>query len=177
MLTRLVEDLQTLALADAGEIKLIMTDTDLEELVRRVVERFQPQAISRQVSLNINHTKPCPPLSVDPGRIEQILGNLLSNALRYTPIDGRIVLTLDCQPHQTYLHVHDSGPGIPPDAMTHVFERFYRADKSRSRLEGGTGLGLVIARKLAEVHGGNLNAANHPVGGAVFTLILPNRIQ
>jgi two-component system sensor histidine kinase BaeS len=109
----------------------------------------------------------------DPIRLEQVLTNLLSNALRYTPTGGQIELGISTTAGTVQLSVHDSGPGIPAEALPSIFERFYRADKSRTRLEGGSGLGLAIARQLARLHGGDLTAANHPSGGALFTLTLP----
>jgi two-component system sensor histidine kinase BaeS len=112
-------------------------------------------------------------VSADPFRIDQILSNLISNALRHTPEGGQVVLTMEMAPAQVEVIIRDSGQGIPIESLPHVFERFYRADRSRSRAEGGTGLGLAIARKLAEAHGGTLSAANHPRGGAIFTLTLP----
>jgi signal transduction histidine kinase len=174
LLTRLVEDLRTLALADAGQILLERTLTDLTALVERVVERFQPQASSQQVSLSLlPPLTSIPKISVDPIRLEQVLTNLLSNALRYTPIAGHIELTLSTINGSVRLSVHDSGPGIPEGSLPYIFERFYRVDKSRARAEGGTGLGLAIARQLARAHGGDLTATNHASGGALFTLILP----
>jgi signal transduction histidine kinase len=120
---------------------------------------------------------PLPLISIDPIRIEQLLINLLSNALRYTQPGGSIDVALDSLPNTFRLTVHDSGSGIPEDSLPYIFERFYRADKSRSRSEGGSGLGLAIARNLAHAHGGELTAANHPSGGAVFTLVLPMEIS
>jgi two-component system sensor histidine kinase BaeS len=102
-----------------------------------------------------------------------VFGNLLSNALRYTPPGGTIAISLECKPGAARISIHDSGPGIPELALPRVFDRFYRADRSRSRAEGGSGLGLAIARQLVQAHGGSLVAANHPQGGAVFTLELP----
>jgi signal transduction histidine kinase len=98
---------------------------------------------------------------------------LLSNALRYTPPGGQIDVAITALPKVARLTIHDSGPGIPEDALPFIFERFYRADKSRSRIEGGSGLGLAIARNLARAHGGDLTATNHASGGALFTLTLP----
>ena len=177
LLTRLVEDLRTLALAEAGQLSLEQVPTDLPSLVLRLIERFQPQAHSQNIDLRFDFKpdpgSPLPALIVDPMRIEQILNNLLSNALRHTPQQGQVVLDLKQAPGAIQLRVHDSGPGIPADALPEIFERFYRAERSRSRSEGGTGLGLAIARQLAQAHGGTLEAANHPDGGAVFTLTLP----
>lgn len=174
LLTRLVEDLRTLALADAGQIELERTPTDLTSLVERVLERFQPQAGSQQVRLTLTPPAgPIPEISADPIRLEQVLTNLLSNAMRYTPTGGQIELSLSSTDDSVRLRLHDSGPGIPEQALPYIFERFYRVDKSRTRAEGGTGLGLAIARQLARLHGGDLTATNHTSGGALFTLILP----
>lgn len=173
LLTRLVEDLRTLALADSGQLQLEKTPTDYLTLIKRVLDRFRPQADGRKIELQFSSTGVCQPISLDPGRMEQILGNLISNALRYTQDGGWIKIDLDCSPNQASLSIHDSGPGIPEDSLPLVFERFYRADQSRSRTEGGTGLGLAIARQLTEAHGGILTAANHPDGGALIRLTLP----
>jgi signal transduction histidine kinase len=174
LLSRLVDDLRTLALADAGQLKLESVPTDFASLVERLVERHIPQATAQQVELIYQKPpSPLPPMDLDPLRVEQILGNLLSNALRYTPPQGRIEVTLSQATDKVQLTVRDSGPGIPDEALPYIFERFYRADRSRSRLKGGTGLGLAIARQLAQAHGGDLTAANHPQGGAALTLSLP----
>lgn len=176
LLTHLVDDLRTLALADSGQLKLECAPTQIEALVERVVGGFRPQASSRQVDLEVELDAQFPSqfsLSIDPMRIEQILSNLISNALRFTPDGGRIIVRLGLENDVLKLSVQDSGPGISPESLSHVFNRFYRADRSRSRSEGGTGLGLAIARHLAEAHGGSLVAANHSQGGALFTLTLP----
>jgi two-component system sensor histidine kinase BaeS len=174
LLTRLVEDLRTLALADAGQIELERSPTDLASLVASVVERFQPQAVTQQVELTIlPSSTSIPAVSLDPVRIEQILTNLLSNAFRFTPMNGQIELSMSATPTKVLVRVHDSGPGIPAESLPYIFGRFYRVDKSRSRAEGGSGLGLAIARQLARAHGGDLTVANHPSGGAEFTLSLP----
>jgi signal transduction histidine kinase len=172
-LTRLVEDLRTLAMADAGQLELERAPTDLTQLVPRVTDRFAPQAEAKGIRLEVVTPKDCPQVNVDPGRIEQILANLISNSLRHTPAQGVISIDVLCSSGSVEVRVRDSGSGISQEALPHVFERFYRADKSRSREEGGTGLGLPIARQLAQAHGGQLNAANHPQGGSVFTLSLP----
>jgi len=105
--------------------------------------------------------------------VEQILTNLLSNALRYTPVNGSIEVAVTALPGSTRISILDSGPGIPKDSLPFIFERFYRVDRSRSRTDGGSGLGLAIARNLARAHGGELTAANHASGGAQFILTLP----
>ena len=174
LLTRLVDDLRTLALAESGQLQLERTSTDLPALVERAAGRFRSQAASRQVDIQVISPQAVPALlMLDPMRIEQILGNLISNALRFTPQGGTIELETTWSDKWVRVQVHDSGPGITPESLPHVFERFYRADRSRNRQEGGSGLGLAIARQLAEAHGGSLTAANHPQGGAVFTLVFP----
>ena len=178
LLTRLVDDLRTLALADAGELRLEKTEVNFGEVLTGILDQFRSAAEMRQVTLVFSN----PPdnsiiVEGDPDRLAQIMNNLLSNALRYTPEGGSITLKMIRTQEQVTLKVHDSGPGIPPEALPHLFERFYRADRSRSREKGGTGLGLAIARHLAAAHGGNLTASNHPQGGALFTLTLPTLKQ
>jgi len=174
MLALLVDDLRTLALADAGELTLERKQVDMDELVESLLERFRPEADNRQVALRFNRqVGNAATVYVDSKRIEQVLNNLMSNALRYTPAGGEIVLQLGSQEKTVSLRVADSGPGVPDGAVEHVFERFYRADKARSRGEGGTGLGLAIARQLVLAHGGELSVRNRPEGGAEFTLDLP----
>ena len=175
MLTRLVDDLRALAMAEAGQLTLERLPTNLEALAVRMLERFSAQADAAGVGLSLDAPTHLPNINIDPGRVEQIITNLLSNALRFTPAGGQIKLGVREQAATLVLTVQDSGPGIPPEALPHVFERFYRADRSRSRAEGGSGLGLAIARQFAVAHGGTLTAANHPEGGAGFTLSLPLR--
>jgi signal transduction histidine kinase len=178
MLSRLVEDLRTLALSDAGQLHLERTAIDLTDFARRVATRFQAAADANQVLLQLDlppSEQPCM-ASVDPLRLEQVLNNLLSNALRHTPVQGHVRLRLaPCQADQSawIMQVEDSGSGIPEEALPHIFDRFYRADKSRSRQAGGSGLGLTIARDLMRAHGGELTAANLPGAGAQFTLHIP----
>ncbi len=176
LLTRLVDDLRTLALADAGQLELDRTPTDMKSLVERLLSRYVPQARERNIQIDLTSEEPYESyvqVVVDPIRIEQIIVNLFSNAIRHTHEGGFIHSHLSATLQAVQLVVHDSGPGFPEEALPHLFERFYRVDKSRSRSEGGTGLGLAIARQLAEAHGGSLIAANHPSGGAVFTLTIP----
>lgn len=173
LLTRLVDDLRTLALADSGQLDLVLVPTDLSKLVPRVVERFNLQAASRAIVIEMRLPASAPVIPLDAQRVEQILNNLISNALRHTPDGGRVVIELSVAAAHVSLTVHDSGAGISPQALPYIFDRFYRADKSRARLEGGTGLGLAIARKIAEAHGGSLTGDNHPDGGAIFTLKFP----
>jgi two-component system OmpR family sensor kinase/two-component system sensor histidine kinase BaeS len=175
LLTRLVEDLRTLALADAGELRLEAAPVDLPALVRRVLERFRPEAESRSITLQLYTTnaETLRRLPADGGRIEQVLNNLFSNALRHTPDGGEVSASLAAAGDWAEVRIRDSGAGIAAEDLPRLFERFFRADASRSRAAGGTGLGLAIARQIALAHGGDLLAGNHPEGGAEFTLRLP----
>ena len=177
LLTRLVEDLRTLALVDAGELRLEKAPVDLSSVAARVVERFRPEAESKGIRLGFEgHSRE---VVVDAGRVEQILNNLLSNALRHTPEGGEVNARVQEQAEGVEVVVEDSGPGIRPEDLPRIFERFYRADTSRSRQQGGTGLGLAIARQLALAHGGDLRAENRSSGtdenfrGARFILNIP----
>lgn len=175
LLTRLVEDLRTLALADAGELRLEKIPIDFQKLIRQVIERFRPEAESRRIKLQLNlpALEMIQPFQMDPVRIEQILNNLLSNALRHTPENGEVQVNMIVNGGWVELRIADNGPGIPAESLPWLFERFYRADASRSREKGGTGLGLAIARQLTLAHGGEIRAANRAEGGAEFLLRFP----
>jgi two-component system, OmpR family, sensor histidine kinase BaeS len=174
LLTRLVEDLRTLALADSGELKLNFALTDMNELVVRQVDHFKPAADRWGITFHLETPPEVIHVMIDRDRIQQVLNNLLDNALTYTPEGGKIAVNLRVANQKCRIAVTDSGPGIPADALGFVFDRFYRADPSRSREYGGSGLGLAIARQIASAHQGNLTAENDQGGGgAVFTLTLP----
>jgi signal transduction histidine kinase len=173
LLDRLVEDLRTLELADAGQLKLEKSEVDVPRLLRRVAGQFSPRAESQSQKIEWTPEQNLSLLRADSQRLEQILGNLVDNALRHTPDGGTIRLSAKSESGNILITVEDSGPGIPADQADRIFERFYRLDSSRARSEGGTGLGLAIARKLAEAHGGSLRAENRSEGGARFILSLP----
>lgn len=172
-LTRLVEDLRTLALADAGELKLHKRPIDLAILCRELTARFEPQAEKRNIQIISTCAQEPVVVLADKERIRQIHDNLMQNALRYAPQGGWIKLGLNQEKDRVLFTLHNNGPEIPQEAIKHLFERFYREDKARDRASGGTGLGLAIARKLAEAHGGTLTGENHPEGGVLFKLTLP----
>ncbi|MCL4393636.1 MAG: ATP-binding protein [Chloroflexi bacterium] len=189
LLTRLVDDLREIALADAGQLSLHRETTDLRALIKRTTESFQPQATEHQIALQHDLAENLPLLNLDAQRIEQVLRNLISNALRYTPANARVTVKLARAGNAAQVEVSDTGPGIPADALGHVFERFWRGDKSRSRALGGSGLGLAIAKQWIEAHGGQIGvtspvgvAAAHPLrdgnaptrqGGTTFWFTLP----
>ena len=172
-LTRLVEDLRTLALADAGELALNNRPLNLSLFCQETLVRFEPQAQAKGIHLTADCDGENLLVEVDKERLQQIYDNLMQNALRYTPSGGFIRLTFMQQGEHAICRVHNSGSQLSKEAQRHLFERFYRSEKARDRSTGGTGLGLSIARKLAEAHGGSLSGKNHPSEGVVFELSLP----
>lgn len=173
LLARLVGDLRELSLADAGQLTLTREPTNLQELIERVVNAFQPQAHEQQVTLTTILATDIPSLNLDAHRIEQVLRNLVSNALRYTPANGNVSVKLARAGNFARVEVRDTGTGIAPDALPHVFERFWRADKSRTRAQGGTGLGLAIAKQWIEAHGGQIGVESKVQQGTTFWFTLP----
>lgn len=175
-LIRLVDDLRTLSLVDAGELRLEPTETDLNQLVAKVVSRFEPQVQKKDLQIDVIFPPESPLITIDSQRIEQILINLLSNAVRHSPEGHIIQIEIKMDKEYVNLTVHDQGEGIPEEEIPFIFERFYKSSTSRKRDDGGTGLGLSISKKLAQAHGGNLEVQNHPEGGAVFLLTIPHQI-
>lgn len=171
LLTRLVQDLRLLTIADAGALELQRSPVSLDTLAQEVMAAFKTQAEAKGIRLDPN-TQPLT-VQADRDRLTQVVYNLLENALRHTPQGGAITVSTRLEEEQGVLEVADTGPGIPQADLTHLFERFYRADKARSRETGGSGLGLAIAKALVEAHGGQIRAGNRPGGGAVFTVRLP----
>jgi histidine kinase len=170
---RLVDDLQALSRVEAGQITLHLAHFDLAEHVRRVVVQVQPQAEAQCLQLVANGT-PALPVRADPDRTAQILLNLLSNAMRYTPQGGCVQVRVTAVGRLAQVEVEDDGIGIPPEALPYIFERFYRVDSSRARKSGGSGIGLTIARHLAWAMGGDIKAASTGAGqGSTFTFTLP----
>ncbi len=170
-LGRLIDDLRDLALAEAGELRLETEPVDLGQLVKQVAEAA---AASREDApqILVDLAEDLPPIAVDSKRFRQIMANLLSNALRYTPEDGTIRVVVDRVGREVEVSVTDTGPGISSLDLPHLFERFYRGDPARNRT-GGSGLGLAIVRHWVEAHGGRIWAENQQSGGARFTLRLP----
>jgi two-component system OmpR family sensor kinase/two-component system sensor histidine kinase BaeS len=176
-LSRLVEDLRLLAMADAGEVRLEMRILNIVNLVQQVVAGFQAQAALEGTNL-VTVFRPDGEelwIHTDVDRVSQILQNLISNALRYGQKGGRILISTRKESAKLVISVQDDGSGIPTTALPHLFERFYRHERARTRENGGSGLGLAISKKLALLLGGDLSGANSPEGGAVFSLELPIR--
>jgi signal transduction histidine kinase len=172
-LQRLIEDLRTLSLADAGELPLNQQQTDVGELLTRTAVAHQVQAQEQGITLHLQLPPNLPTLFIDPDRIAQVLGNLMRNALRHTPPGGVITLTAVCHPHAIHLSVADTGSGINPTDLPHIFQRFYRGEKSRQQQEEESGLGLAIAKSLVHAHHGTITADSTLGKGATFTISLP----
>lgn len=173
LLSRLVDDLRDLALADAGQLRLDRGPLDVAELLRGVAAAVQPQAAAQGIRVEVRVADSLPPAHADPMRIRQVLLNLVGNALRHTPSGGTITLAAAAAQGGLAVSVQDTGPGIDPSDMPHIFERFYRGDASRARDSGGHGLGLAIVKRWVELHGGRVWAENAPGGGARFAFTLP----
>lgn len=171
-LQRLVEDLRTLSLADAGELPLNREPVTLAHLLDNVAAAFAPQVAAQNIALQMDIQPDLPPVALDPDRITQVLGNLISNALRYTPVGGHIRLGARAELDQVVLRVDDSGSGIAPEHLPHIFERFYQIDEARQQQSGESGLGLAIAKSIVEAHGGTIEAMSGPAG-TTFTIALP----
>ena len=172
-LNGLVEDLRTLSLSEAGELLLARRLISARELLERTVTAHMPQAQQKSIPLQVNIAPELPSVYVDPDRIAQVLDNLLNNALRYTPAGGPISLSARGSAGGVQIAVEDSGPGIPDEELSSLFERFYGAGKSHRRHEGGSGLGLAIAKSIVEAHGGRIWAESGPEEGARFVIELP----
>jgi two-component system OmpR family sensor kinase/two-component system sensor histidine kinase BaeS len=172
LLTRLVDDLHDLALADAGQLRLERAPVDLVALARAAVDHFAPAAEAAGVALELAAGEDVPKVEGDAGRLAQVLRNLLSNALHHTPRGGRVAVGVDRAEGWGWIRVSDTGSGIAPEDLPHVFDRFYRGDRSRSRA-GGAGLGLAIVRQIVAAHGGRIEVASPPGAGTTFTVTLP----
>ena len=173
LLTHLVDDLHDLALADAGQLRLEHAPVDLVDLARSAVGQFGPGAEAAGVRLELEVGESVPIVEGDADRLAQVLRNLVGNALQHTPAGGQVILRVGCDGERVLVQVADTGPGIAPDDLPHVFERFYRGDKSRSQRGGGAGLGLAISRQLVLAHGGQIAVVSPPGQGTTFTVTLP----
>ncbi len=171
-LQRLVDDLRTLSLADSGELVIYRQLLAPGELLERVAAAYHHQAEQQKITILVDMEPGLPEINVDSARMEQVLGNLISNALRYTPDTGTIRLVGKQETGGVILIVQDNGSGIPPQALPHIFERSYRGDASRQGNESG--LGLSITKSIVELHGGKIVAmSDGPGTGAQFLIFLP----
>jgi signal transduction histidine kinase len=170
LLERLVEDLRLLTLAETRQLPIERRAVDLNVLAARVIDLFQAEADEKGIALGLASEAEQAWASLDPQRTGQVLSNLVSNALRYTPGGGRVQVLVSQDPGRVSLMVSDNGPGVPPEDIPHLFDRFWRGEKSRSRASGGAGLGLAIARQLVEAQDGTISANNCPGCGMEIRL-------
>jgi two-component system OmpR family sensor kinase/two-component system sensor histidine kinase BaeS len=176
LLSRLVEDLRTLSLAEAGELPLRREPVDVAELLADVRTSFSGQAEAAGLDLRVEVKGDPPTVTGDGGRLEQVLSNLVANAMRHTPAGGSIRLRAESTNQGVRITVADTGQGIPAEDLPYVFDRFWRGDRSRSHAGGaGSGLGLAIARQLVEAHGGQIDVESEVGKGTTFTIALPGR--
>jgi len=171
-LERLVEDLRTISQAEAGELSLNREAVAPVRLLERMLQSYRPLAEKASIALTIETQADLPEIHVDPDRMAQVLGNLITNSFRYTPARGKIILAARRDANSVVLSVQDTGQGIAPEALPFVFDRFYRADSSRSRADE-SGLGLAIARSIVEAHGGRIMAESSPGTGTTIRIALP----
>lgn len=177
VLERLIEDLRLLALAEAGQLPLYPEPIDPVDVLQRTAANFADHAAAQGIRLHVDVPDDLPSIEADPQRLGQVLANLVTNALRYTSSGGSVTLRGVVQNGQTpprmLLSVQDTGSGIAPEDLPHVFERFWRADRSRARSSGGSGLGLAITRQLVEAHGGTITVESTPGQGTTVFVALP----
>ena len=173
VLTRLVADLRDLALAEAGQLRLELKTIDLADVITQASEGLEIHAHEKGVALKHDVAGNLPEIQADEQRITQVLYNLMSNALRHTPTGGTITTTAELRDGQVLVSVRDTGTGIAPEDLPHIFERFYRADRSRARSTGGSGLGLTISKQIIEAHGGQIWAQSWLGAGSTFAFSLP----
>jgi two-component system sensor histidine kinase BaeS len=168
VMARLLDDLQTLSTAEAGALRLYREPTEPAALVTEAVSRFRGQADERGVGLRGDAAPGLPVIDVDPVRIDEVLSNLVGNALRHTPRAGEVVVRVEATAGGVTFIVTDTGPGISAADLPHVFDRFWKSADS-----GGSGLGLAIAKHLVEAHGGTIAAESGPTGGTTLRVWLP----
>jgi two-component system OmpR family sensor kinase/two-component system sensor histidine kinase BaeS len=173
LLERLVDDLRLLTLAESRQLHFDPRSCDLGELAQRCTSLFSAQAVERDITLELKVVGGLQEVQADPQRVEQVIGNLVANAIHYTPVGGKVIVLVRPEHGGVQLAVQDNGPGVSEGDLPHIFDRFWRGDKSRSRVTGGAGLGLAISRHLVEMQGGRISAQNLPSGGLEVSLWFP----
>jgi signal transduction histidine kinase len=179
-MTRLANDLMTLARMDSGQAVLQMEPLDLSDIAREAVTRLSPLALRRKVRLESHHLEPTP-VAGDRQYLLQMISNLLENGVKYSGSGQRVRIEISCQVSSASLRVTDTGPGIPPERLSAVFDRFYRVDQSRSQTDAdpsspsGSGLGLSIVASIVHAHGGKIRVDSQLNEGTTFEVILPLR--
>ncbi|MEW6207322.1 MAG: ATP-binding protein [Acidobacteriota bacterium] len=173
LLSRLIDDLQELALAEAGQLRLALEPTSIKEIIEKSALAIAPQIESKKIALRVDAPQNLPEAHADGERVRQILRNLLANAVTHTPIGGEIEIRARTVGEEIEITVSDTGSGVEADQRDRIFERFYRADRSRSRSTGGAGLGLAIVKQLVLAHGGQIRVESEQGRGSQFIFTLP----
>jgi signal transduction histidine kinase len=173
LLSRLVDGLQELALAEAGQLRLVRQPVAVDALIQQAVYALQPVAADKGLVVTCAAPPDLPRTIADPERVGQVLRNLLHNAMTHTPPGGRITVDAQVRDKAILVRVQDTGSGIAPGDLPQIFDRFFRADRSRARATGGAGLGLAIVRQLVELHGGQVWAESTLGAGSTFSFTLP----
>lgn len=171
-LKRLTDELLDLRRLETGALKIQQEKLDLGEIARQVAARFQAAPEASKLHFHVE-VSPVPLVLGDKDRLEQVIINLLDNAFRFTPAGGSVTLKIEPAPEGVALSVQDTGPGIPPEELPYIWEKFYRSDKARARTTGGSGLGLAIVKQIVELHGGRVEVQSRPGEGSTFKVILP----
>jgi signal transduction histidine kinase len=171
-LGRIVESLLAISRLDAGEARMERARVDLAELAASTTEQMRLLAEDRGIALRCD-AQQAVEVNGDRSRLKQVVVNLLDNAIKFTPAHGAVLVRISAADDNAVLDVHDNGPGIPASALPHLFERFYRVDKARSRQMGGSGLGLSIVKSICAAHGGRVNVESSEGKGSRFRVELP----
>jgi two-component system, OmpR family, sensor histidine kinase BaeS len=172
-LEKMVNDLRTLSLADAGELSLEFQPVDMNKLLSDIKTRYLVQLNQKRITLDLEPDPDILQVDLDPTRFSQVLTNILDNAIRYTPEDGRVIIATKQIKDAAQITIQDSGEGVSTQEASHLFDRFYRADESRTRNDGGSGLGLAIARSIVEMHHGRIWAESEKGHGLKVVIQLP----
>jgi two-component system, OmpR family, sensor histidine kinase BaeS len=177
LLERLVEDLRLLTLAESHQLTFEKREVDLVEIARRSIGMFHPEAEENKIRLDLETSLEKALVVADPLRTEQVIGNLISNALRYVPENGHIWIEISQNGDEWAISINDNGTGIPESDLPFIFQRFWRGEKSRSRASGGVGLGLAIAKLLVEEQDGHIEAHNNPEGGLQVIVFFKSQVK
>lgn len=177
LLNRLITDLQDMMQAEAGQLRLHREPIALEDVITRAVQAVSLQAERKQLALSTDLPANLPLVEADAQRVGQILRNLLQNAIKYTPEQGKVSVSAQAFQQEVQVAVRDTGVGIAPEQLPMIFKHFYRADTSRTRETGGSGLGLAVVKHLVHAHGGRVTVQSHVGQGSCFTFTLPSVVS
>jgi two-component system phosphate regulon sensor histidine kinase PhoR len=174
-MTQLINELIELSRIESGTTKLSLEPLDINNLIKGIITRLSPQAARKQIVMSTELDGNIPVVQADKERIAQVITNLVQNAVKFTPYNGRITVTTSHTSDIVKVHISDTGIGISKEDLPHIFERFFKADKSRAA--EGSGLGLAIAKHIVKAHGGEIHVASQEGKGSVFSFSLPIKIQ